>query len=294
MKLALKIDVDTYRGTREGVPRLVETLQRQGAGVRGCGVIQTVQPHQGIGPVGHTGGVTWLQHQGAFIANQSFLGPVALQQGGPVIIPGVDIIRAQRHRPLKNRQRLFHPLEAEQHHPQAVQDIGRIGPQHQGAFVVGQGLVQLALLLQGKTQIVLRGAIVRVQFHGAGQRGRGSLQVSQSAKSRPQVGVGGGDVRRKQRDAMAEADKIITAARTEASRLKLEAEKDLEFSIERRKQQALDRIAQSEAQALAQVRNTAIDVALTAAEKLIQSSLDPARKQALADKAITDLPARLN
>jgi undecaprenyl phosphate-alpha-L-ara4FN deformylase len=32
MKLALKIDVDTYRGTREGVPRLVEMLQRHGAG----------------------------------------------------------------------------------------------------------------------------------------------------------------------------------------------------------------------------------------------------------------------
>lgn len=30
--LALKVDVDTYRGTREGVPRLVETLQRHGAG----------------------------------------------------------------------------------------------------------------------------------------------------------------------------------------------------------------------------------------------------------------------
>ncbi len=30
-KLALKIDVDTYRGTREGVPRLVEALQRHGA-----------------------------------------------------------------------------------------------------------------------------------------------------------------------------------------------------------------------------------------------------------------------
>ncbi|WP_293937189.1 polysaccharide deacetylase family protein [Iodobacter sp.] len=29
--LALKIDVDTYRGTREGVPRLVELLQRMGA-----------------------------------------------------------------------------------------------------------------------------------------------------------------------------------------------------------------------------------------------------------------------
>jgi peptidoglycan/xylan/chitin deacetylase (PgdA/CDA1 family) len=32
MKLALKIDVDTYRGTREGVPRLIEALNRHGAG----------------------------------------------------------------------------------------------------------------------------------------------------------------------------------------------------------------------------------------------------------------------
>jgi undecaprenyl phosphate-alpha-L-ara4FN deformylase len=32
LKLALKVDVDTYRGTREGVPRLVEILKRHGAG----------------------------------------------------------------------------------------------------------------------------------------------------------------------------------------------------------------------------------------------------------------------
>ena len=31
MRLALKVDVDTYRGTREGVPRLVEILQRHEA-----------------------------------------------------------------------------------------------------------------------------------------------------------------------------------------------------------------------------------------------------------------------
>jgi len=32
MRLALKVDVDTYRGTREGVPRLVELLQKHRAG----------------------------------------------------------------------------------------------------------------------------------------------------------------------------------------------------------------------------------------------------------------------
>ena len=32
MKLALKVDVDTYRGTREGVPRLAELLRKYGAG----------------------------------------------------------------------------------------------------------------------------------------------------------------------------------------------------------------------------------------------------------------------
>lgn len=32
MKLGLKVDVDTWRGTREGVPRLVRLLERRGAG----------------------------------------------------------------------------------------------------------------------------------------------------------------------------------------------------------------------------------------------------------------------
>ena len=120
------------------------------------------------------------------------------------------------------------------------------------------------------------------------------VQIEEARKLREDAQALLAEYQRKQRDAMAEAEKIIAQARQDAARLKVEAEKDLEHTIERRKQQALERIAQSEAQAIAQVRNTAVDVALAAAEKLIKSSLDPAKQSALADKAISELPARLN
>lgn len=119
-------------------------------------------------------------------------------------------------------------------------------------------------------------------------------QIEEARKLREEAQALLAEYQRKQREAMSEAEKIIAAARAEAVRLKADAEKDLEFALERRKQQALERIAQTEAQAVAQVRNTAVDVALAAAEKLIQGGLDQGKKQALADKAIAELPGRLN
>ncbi len=120
------------------------------------------------------------------------------------------------------------------------------------------------------------------------------VQTEEARKLREDAQALLAEYQRKQRDAMAEAEKIIANARAEAARLKVDAEKDLEHAIERRKQQALDRISQAEAQAVAQVRNTAVDVALAAAEKLIKGSLDAGKQQALADKAISELPSRLN
>ncbi len=120
------------------------------------------------------------------------------------------------------------------------------------------------------------------------------VQIEEARKLREDAQALLAEYQRKQRDAMAEAEKIIAQARQDAVRMKAEAEKDLDNAVARRKQQALDRIAQSEAQAILEVRNTAIDVALAAAEKLIRSNLDPATKQALTDKAIAELPSRMN
>jgi F-type H+-transporting ATPase subunit b len=119
-------------------------------------------------------------------------------------------------------------------------------------------------------------------------------QIEEARKLREDAQALLAEYQRKQRDAMAEAEKIISAAKTEAARLKVQAEKDLEHALARRKEQALERIAQSEAQAIAQVRNMAVDAALAAAEALIAKSLDGAKRDALTDKAIGELAGKLH
>lgn len=120
------------------------------------------------------------------------------------------------------------------------------------------------------------------------------VQIEEARKLREDAAALLAQYQKKQREAMAEAEAIIAQAKADAARMRTEAEADLANAIERRKQQALDRIAQSEAQALKDVRNTAVDVALAAAEKLIRDNVGQAQQQALADKAIAELPQRLN
>jgi F-type H+-transporting ATPase subunit b len=99
---------------------------------------------------------------------------------------------------------------------------------------------------------------------------------------------------RKQRDAMKEAEEIIAHAKAEAERLAQQAAKDLEASMKRREQMAIDRIAQAEAQALKEVQNLAVDVAIGAAQRMIGESLSAAQTTSLVDKAISDLSAKLH
>jgi F-type H+-transporting ATPase subunit b len=98
----------------------------------------------------------------------------------------------------------------------------------------------------------------------------------------------------KHRDAMAQADSIIASAKEDAARLAAKAESDLAAALKRREEMALQRIAQAEAQATADVRTAAVDLAIAATAKLLEKHLDAGRQDALADKAIQALPNRLN
>ncbi|MGE0155341.1 MAG: ATP F0F1 synthase subunit B, partial [Reyranellaceae bacterium] len=98
----------------------------------------------------------------------------------------------------------------------------------------------------------------------------------------------------KQREAMKDAQAIVEMAKAEAERLRTRGEAELQASLALRERQAMDRINQAEKQAIAEVRNMAVDVAMEAARKVLRQQIDPAKAGELVDEAIAQLPQRMN
>ncbi len=94
--------------------------------------------------------------------------------------------------------------------------------------------------------------------------------------------------------ATAEAEGIVAQAREEVDRMQKRAAANLEAAMALREQQALDRIAQSEAAAAKQVRDAAVDVALSATRALLREQVGSDKAGSLVDAAIAELPRRLH
>lgn len=101
-------------------------------------------------------------------------------------------------------------------------------------------------------------------------------------------------IQRRQRDALKEAEAIIAHAREEAQRYAEKAKRDLDAALERRERLAQERIALAERKAVDEVRGAAVDVAIEAARRIIADNLGAAQGNALIERAIEELPARLN
>lgn len=102
------------------------------------------------------------------------------------------------------------------------------------------------------------------------------------------------DYKRRQRDALKEAEEIVEHSKTEAQRMRQNSEKELEESLQRREQMMMDKIRQAEADAIAEVRNQAVDVAIAAAAKLIADNLDKDGQKALTESSIETVGNKLN
>lgn len=102
------------------------------------------------------------------------------------------------------------------------------------------------------------------------------------------------DYQRKQKNALKEAEEIISHANLEAKRLAVQAEADLKAALERRRALAELKIAQAEAQALKDVRDAAAEIAVAAAGQVIAGQLKGPAADALVERAIADVKAKLH
>lgn len=101
------------------------------------------------------------------------------------------------------------------------------------------------------------------------------------------------DYVRRRQEAEKEAEEIVTAAREEAFRLTAEAKESLDAMVARREKSVADKIAQAEAQAVAEVRARSADLAVEAARLLLTKQV-ATQGDIMVDQAIKDVAARLN
>jgi F-type H+-transporting ATPase subunit b len=99
---------------------------------------------------------------------------------------------------------------------------------------------------------------------------------------------------RKDREAaLDEARQVLERSRAEAARLTEAAHEEAAASARRRERMALDRIAAAEAAAVTEVRQTAAELSIGAAQIVIGQGLGEAEDAAILDEAIASLPRAL-
>ena len=97
------------------------------------------------------------------------------------------------------------------------------------------------------------------------------------------------DYQSKSREAENEAQAILEQAKRESEALASETRKNLTESVERRTKLAEEKIARAEAQAVSEVRASAVESAIAAAEKILKARATGPTANALVESSIRDL-----
>ena len=99
---------------------------------------------------------------------------------------------------------------------------------------------------------------------------------------------------RKQKEVQEQADRIVEAAKKDAALAADQAKEDLKASIARRLAAAQDQLASAEAGAVKEVRDTAVTVAIAAANDVIAKQMTAKNGAALIDDAIGEVSSKLH
>jgi F-type H+-transporting ATPase subunit b len=142
--------------------------------------------------------------------------------------------------------------------------------------------------------LVYLGAHRRVIDGIDSRRSRIQAELDDAKRLREEAQAVLAEFERKGREAEGEAASIIAGAKAEAERLAAEARTRMEDFVARRTKMAENKIAQAEAQALADVRAAAADMAVAAAEKILAAAAKGKVAEDLLAKGIEDIKNKLN
>jgi F-type H+-transporting ATPase subunit b len=98
------------------------------------------------------------------------------------------------------------------------------------------------------------------------------------------------DARKKRDEAIAEARDILERAKAEAARTAAELKAEAELRAKARERMVQERIAAAQASAVAEVRLTAIEVAIAATTEALRTGLSGVQDGKLVDHAIAEVP----
>lgn len=102
------------------------------------------------------------------------------------------------------------------------------------------------------------------------------------------------EYQRKRKEAEKEAEEIVAAAKREAEAIANDATAKTEDFVRRRTALAEQKIEQAEAQAIAEVRASAVDLAISAAEQIVQSKASGTAASGLITASIAEVKSKLN
>ncbi len=142
--------------------------------------------------------------------------------------------------------------------------------------------------------LVYLGAHRRVIGGIDARQARITAELDEAVRLREEAQALLAEYERKAREAEGEAASIIAGAIAEAERMAAEAKTRMEDFVVRRTKMAETKIAQAEAQALADVRAAAADTAVAAAEKILAAAAKGKVAEDLLAKGIEDVRKKFN
>ncbi|MBW3096978.1 F0F1 ATP synthase subunit B [Pseudohoeflea coraliihabitans] len=121
-----------------------------------------------------------------------------------------------------------------------------------------------------------------------------SNELDQAKKLREEAQQLLAEYQRKRNEAEKEAASILSSAEKEAAQLREEARIKTEDYVARRTALAEQKIRQAETEAVNEVRASAVELAVAAAEKLVAEKVDTAKAGDLFQSSLGELKTRLN